>query len=664
MHGGFDDAGAKQPADLPERPLELDDELESLSRRDIPSELVHSVSYRVGQRLGQGGMAVAFFAMRIAPGAKTPTVVKVLRPSIVHASASAAKLLVQKEAVALGRLNEQVPASPYVVRLVDVGEVSGMYAGRQIALPWIALEHVRGGPEGTTLRARVESSIRTSGYAFDAWRGAWAIDAIARGLREVHGVGVIHRDMKPDNVLCCGYGESELFKVADFGIARPAGMAATFGGLLIGTPGYAPPELAALDARAIGPWTDVFAMACIAFYVLTGEEYFQVSDPADALRAIRQPARRSIINSPTLDPELRDNHAVCSAIDRILARATAARPDDRPPTVEALSVELLPWLRGEARRPATSPRLRESHLDDDEETRVQGWRWIRRRDPVDDFILRSVAWDADGQCLAATNRGISLWDGTEWLDVPVPTLPREGVRFVHRLSADRWLIGGDGGRLATLRRDLTTDAIQVGDDAVTIEHFAGTLDDVAVVATHRQGWSLHALVGRRWLKPFDLPDVAHVAAMCISNDAEFLLCGRRVDGRGFAAIYHPLAWEVSMLATPETRSQLACAASSEHRIAVSAGADGAVVVRGEHGVEDESLAEAIDVSATTIDPAGRIWLGAAGRLFFRRSERAGARWRTAFVDPTASAPILSIASDGTRVFAATADGAIVEGAFE
>jgi len=664
MHGGFDDV---RPGVLPtNEAIAVDDALEALIGSDFASELQPAVSYRAGRRIGEGGMAVAFHAIRIAPGTQTPTVLKVLRPPIVRGSATAARLIIQKEAVALGRLNEQVPPNPYVVRLVDVGALQARYEGRPLELPWIALEYVRGGPEGTTLRARVESCIRVTGHAFDAWRSAHAIDAVTRGLHAVHSVAVIHRDVKPDNVLCCGFGDAEIFKVADFGIARPSGMAATFGGLLMGTPGYAPPELAAFDARAIGVWSDVFSLACVVFFILTGEEYFDASEPADALRAARRESRRSVLEARALDPELRANAALCTAIDRALARATSPAPNHRPQSVGELAQEVLPWLRGDARRPAPSPRQVELvELYDDAQTRVDRWRWIVRREPVDDLVVRSVAWDADGHCLAATNHGLSLWDGTEWLRVPMDDFPLDGVRFVTRMSGEHWLAGGDGGRLAIIGRDLTTETLQVTDDSRVIERSVGDLDELAVVVTSGASGApaLHALVGRRWLKPLPLATVAHVTGIAASGDAEFLVCGRLADASGFVARYLPLSWEVHTLDTPRTRSFLTCAASIEHRIGIAAGTDGSVVRYAEGVVTSDRVAPAVDFTASAIDPAAGAWLGSAGKILMRKGDGARCRWRAVFEDRELRAPIISLIADGTRVFATTADGAIVEGVF-
>ena len=227
-----------------------DDSLGALRGQGIPSQYLRGVHYRVDRVLGEGGMGVALFALRVSPEGETPVVLKALRPSFVIGAGPTAALTVQKEAVALGRLNERVPPTPFVVRMLDAGTVAIDYRGQPLELPWLALEYVHGGAEGTTLTARVAHAVRTTRYAFSPERAGRAIESLALGVGAVHEMGVVHRDIKPDNILCCGSGESEIFKVSDFGLARPAGVVGTFAGLIIGTPGFAPPELTALDQRA------------------------------------------------------------------------------------------------------------------------------------------------------------------------------------------------------------------------------------------------------------------------------------------------------------------------------------------------------------------------------------------------------------------------------
>ncbi len=202
-----------------------DDALGAMEGATVASQFDAGVAYRLERVLGVGGMGVAFFAMRVAPDGESSVVMKLVKPSVVRASGQAATLLVSKEAVALGRLNERVPATPFVVRLIDTGTVDTLVGGQPVTLPWLAVEYVHGGPEGTTLEERVKFSVRYSQAAFDPERAVAAVEALGAGLAAIHEVGVIHRDLTPGNVLCCGAGEDEIFKIADFGIARPSGMA-------------------------------------------------------------------------------------------------------------------------------------------------------------------------------------------------------------------------------------------------------------------------------------------------------------------------------------------------------------------------------------------------------------------------------------------------------
>src|SRR4029079_9836353 len=158
-----------------------------------------------------------------------------------------------------------VPPTPFVVRFIDTSTLPVGYNGREVIVPWLVVEYVHGGAEGTTLSERVENSLRSTGSAFNAARAAHAIECLASGLLAVHEVGVIHRDLKPDNVLCCGFGEDEILKLADFRVARPAGVA-TFTGAIVGTPGFVAPELMAGDPNAIGTWSDIFSLGTTIFH--------------------------------------------------------------------------------------------------------------------------------------------------------------------------------------------------------------------------------------------------------------------------------------------------------------------------------------------------------------------------------------------------------------
>jgi hypothetical protein len=217
-----------------------------------------------------------------------------------------ALLTIRKESVALGRLNEQVPPTPFVVRLLETSEIAVSYRGVGVELPWVAMEYVHGG----TLEERVAESVTRSGYAFDPDRAAACVEALASGLNAIHEVGVIHRDIKPSNILCCGTGRGELFKIADFGVSRSRGLKQTFAQHALGTPGYAPPEQILMEEDKLGTATDVFALAATTFWLLTGEELFQSRSIADILTEIQGKKRRSIRESKRAPVAVRHHRAL------------------------------------------------------------------------------------------------------------------------------------------------------------------------------------------------------------------------------------------------------------------------------------------------------------------------------------------------------------------
>ncbi|MEJ7735642.1 MAG: hypothetical protein WKG00_41450, partial [Polyangiaceae bacterium] len=126
-----------------------DDLLEPLVGTEVPSEVGgevgDQVSFKLERALDYGGLFVSFLATRRAAGGEVHVVLKMLRPSIVRRLGEQAALVVRKEAVALGRLNERLPPTPFVVRLVDAGALPVETERGALQLPWTAVEHVSGG---------------------------------------------------------------------------------------------------------------------------------------------------------------------------------------------------------------------------------------------------------------------------------------------------------------------------------------------------------------------------------------------------------------------------------------------------------------------------------------------------------------------------------------
>jgi hypothetical protein len=545
--------------------------------------------------------------------------------------------------------------------MMDVGTIAQSEHGRSIELPWIAIEYVHGGVEGTTLEERVVYAIQQTGHAFDADRALRSVEHVTQGLAEVHAVGVVHRDLTPGNVLCCGTGESELFKLSDFGIARPDGLGVTFGDAIVGTPGYFAPEQATPRLGSVDARSDVFSCAATFFFLLTGEHYFDGDSPGAAIAAAKATDRRRLVDCAHLAPELRAQPSACAAIDSAIARATAYDPSQRPRTAAELAASLTPWLqrspserRREGRRAwvtvmeAAGPTLP-----------ALGRQWNVRHPPGDDRVIISAAWNAAGHCLAATTRGLSYWDGSTWADAPAAGLPQTpGLRFVRRLGASSWLVGSEGGTLAEFSREGTRTLLKARDEGIDLVDADGDLDDLAVaVARGPQGVSLHGLVGGHWLKPLPIPGEVAFASVAQIDRHRWLLAGRDSAGGAFAAVHRPLDWDLSPLSVPATRALLAVGSHPDRSQAIAVGTSGTVLVVEPERVEASVVAGEPDLTAAAVDIIGRAWVAGAGRLWLRDSLRG---WIVAWDDPAWRLPIVSVMAELGFVVVMTVDGAVVE----
>lgn len=633
-----------------------DETLSGLARHELTSPTDPLVRYQFGQLLGTGSMGFAYFGMRATSQSRTPVVLKMLRPHFVTTGAGA--LIVKKEVEALSRLNKRVPPTPFVVQLVDSGEVEVTQAGQRFALPWLALEYVHGGAQGTTLSERLVHSVEQTGHAFERQRAAHAVECIAQGIEAIHQEGIIHRDLTPNNVLCCGSGDEEIFKISDFGLARPVGITGTFGGMVVGTVGYSPPEQAALDDRQIGPWSDVFTFAVDQYFLLTGHAYFPGTSVGAMLHAVRATERKSLLDSPMLSPALRADPEACRVIDQALARATARRPEDRPSSASQLASVVVPALRGAARSRTVDVPVGSVAPDD---SAVPTYRWTLRHRADGARVVRSVAWDGDGRCLAATSEGLSFWDGADWRDVAGGELPSSrGIRFVHRRSAGKFLIGGDGALLASFDSRGVQDVVRGPSERETFVAADGDVDDLAVFVGERGDGPpvLYTLTSRRWLKPLALDGVKTVAGLARLADDRWLLAGRRAGGGAYFAEVAPLAWSVTEHEVPPARALVAVTARQDRGLGLAVGSDG-LVVRLEDGVVTcEQLSGSFDLSAAALDFLGREWVASARRIWMRPVEGAH---EPVWEDDSLQAPIVSLFADLGRVIALMADGSVLEG---
>ncbi|MFD3648428.1 bifunctional serine/threonine-protein kinase/ABC transporter substrate-binding protein [Streptomyces cyaneofuscatus] len=241
--------------------------------------------YRALARLGAGGMGVVYLA-RSAGG--TLAAVKVIRAE--HAADPGFRARFRREAAAAGRIT-----GPWVVPVLG--------ADTEAREPWLATAFVPGPSLGEVVGDRgalPAGTVRALGAR------------LAAALVTVHEGGLIHRDVKPGNVLLAMDGP----RLIDFGIARHEGATAlTATDAVIGTPGYLAPEQASAGP-VVGPACDVFSLGCVLVYAATGHRPFGEGSPAGALF-------RTIHEEPDLDGVPR---ALLSLVTACLAKDPAARP--------------------------------------------------------------------------------------------------------------------------------------------------------------------------------------------------------------------------------------------------------------------------------------------------------------------------------------------------
>ena len=630
----------------------------------IPSEMHRGVTYWIDRMIGQGGTARAYYAIRNSPEGRQPVVLKIILPEIVRISDKTATLVIQKEAVALGRLNERIPRCPYVVRFVDTGVVSYSNGYQVLSLPWLALEYVAGGVEGSALDERVIYSVRKTGYAFDPDRAARTLLALSRGLDEIHAVGVVHRDLTPANVLCCGTGDTEMFKISDFGIARPIGLHATFGNIAIGTPGYVAPEQTLAKLRTVDSRTDVFALAAVVYCTLTGEHYLRARTTMDAYTETENPFRRSLREAPALCPELRDQSAAIDAIDQALARATSFDPQQRPQTATKFAEGVLPWLSDQPNSVHVSMRWLDSVKGLETSPSRLEPSWLLRHPPGADRLIVGAAWNADGHCLAATTRGLEYFDGGNWSKLPESAaLAGRRANNVKRLSPTTWLVAADGGRLVEVAREGTSVIAESNDPNIDFVDMDGDLEDFAVVLGRAPGRAplLCTRIGKRWLLPFEATDISHVSGLVRVDDDRWLVTGRSREGQAWAGLYRPLSIELLPIATPTARALLACASRRNRGLSVAVGGDGSVLTLGPQGYGINVVPGQPDLSVVSLDVAGQLWTASIGRIFFGAQPLGP--YSLVWQDRTWQVPFVSLHAEVGHLLALTVDGGVLEGQF-
>jgi TolB-like protein/Flp pilus assembly protein TadD/tRNA A-37 threonylcarbamoyl transferase component Bud32 len=277
--------------------------------------------YTIERELGQGGMATVYLAQDLRHRRKVA--LKVLRPEL--AATMGADRFVREIEVAANLQH------PHILPLFDSGEAGGFLF---YVMPYV---------EGESLRARLER-----GGELPVAEAARILRDVADALAYAHQQGVVHRDIKPDNVLLSGRHAL----VTDFGVAKAVSEATgrqtlTTAGVALGTPVYMAPEQATADPH-VDFHADLYAVGVMAYEMLTGRPPFVGPSPQAILAAHVTEAAKPITTV---------RHTVPAPLAQLVMQCLEKRPADRPASAEALlpPLEALATPSGGITPTATAP---------------------------------------------------------------------------------------------------------------------------------------------------------------------------------------------------------------------------------------------------------------------------------------------------------------------
>jgi len=282
--------------------------------------------YRLVRCIGAGNMGEVHLAEHLL--LKQPCAIKLIRPE--RAADAATLSLFEKEVQATARLNHW-----NTIRIYDYGYTSdGIF--------YYVMEYLRGWT--------FDQLVQQHGPLPPA-RTIHVLRQVCAALREAHAIGLVHRDVKPANIMICNRGSvPDLVKLLDFGLVRRMGVQstqvlATAPGLLTGTPAYMSPEQARGDAA--DERSDIYSLGAVAYFLVTGQPPFA---RVNAMQVLMAHMRDAPVSPATLRPEV---HA---DLDAVILRCLAKEPQDRFADVASLSAALAacsstaPWTETDAER--------------------------------------------------------------------------------------------------------------------------------------------------------------------------------------------------------------------------------------------------------------------------------------------------------------------------
>ena len=289
-------------------------------------------SYQLGELLGRGGMGEVYKASHRMLA--RPAAIKLIRPEMLGGTDPA----VAARAIARFRREAEAAAHLRSAHTVDLYDF-GVTADQTL---YLVMEFLDG--------MDLESLVRQHG-PMPAPRVVHVLRQVCESLEEAHARGLVHRDIKPANIHIGRVGcRDDFVKVLDFGLVKSAAVngkqsLATIEGVIMGTPAYMAPEMSLgdkVDGRA-----DLYALGCVAYYLLTGEQVFTGDT---VLNVISQH-----LQAVPVPPSERTELSIPSTLEQLVLACLAKKPADRPQNARHMtqSLDAIPgmtWGEEEARR--------------------------------------------------------------------------------------------------------------------------------------------------------------------------------------------------------------------------------------------------------------------------------------------------------------------------
>ena len=325
-------------------PSEDSDEAGAVLNAWVPTETKDPLlgsrlgEYQVTARLGLGGMGIVYEGVQPLIGKRVA--IKVLRWEVAADDGQMERLLMEARSVNAIRHRG----------IIDIFGFGELPDGRH----YFVMEYLEGHPLNRVIAAEAPLPVKFA---------TSLIDDVLASLDAAHRAGVIHRDLKPSNVFVVREPSGVRYaKLLDFGLAKqgPLGGGITPQSqvsMVVGTPGYMPPEQARGDP--VSPQTDLYSLGVVAFEMLTGQTPFAGKTFFDVVaKQTREPP----------PPPSRFNSAVPPALDELVIRLLSPDPANRPRTAEDVQFELRRVHRGSSPHPlVTSQQALEVTQEDDEQ---------------------------------------------------------------------------------------------------------------------------------------------------------------------------------------------------------------------------------------------------------------------------------------------------------